>query len=87
MTTAVTSLCRKNPHAPCEEQMPYWIEIQLVDEQGAPVANMPWTAESSHPISGSADEFPYSGKSDAEGLIRIDMRPGTTFYRRTYAIN
>ncbi|EKS6303384.1 MULTISPECIES: lipase family protein [Enterobacter] len=76
MTTAVTSLCRKNPHAPCEEQMPYWIEIQLVDEQGAPVANMPWTAESSHPISGSADEFSYSGKSDAEGLIRIDMRHG-----------
>ncbi|WP_370968241.1 lipase family protein [Enterobacter wuhouensis] len=76
MTTAVTSLCRKNPPAPCEEQMPYWVEIQLVDEQGAPVVNMPWTAESSHPISGPADEFTYSGQSDAEGLIRIDMRHG-----------
>ncbi|KQN58596.1 lipase family protein [Erwinia sp. Leaf53] len=76
MTTAVSSLYRKNPHAPCEEQMPYWVEFQLVDEQGDPVAKMPWTAESSHPVSGPVDDFTYSGQSDAEGLIRIDMPHG-----------
>lgn len=76
MTTAVSSLCRKNPHAPCEEQMPYWVEFQLVDEQGEPVANMPWTAESSHPVSGPVDNFTYTGQSDSDGLIRIDMPHG-----------
>ena len=76
MTTAVSSLCRKNPHAPCEEQMPYWVEFQLVDEQGAPVAKMPWTVESSHPVSGPVKEFNFSGQSDGEGLIRIDMPHG-----------
>lgn len=76
MTTAVSSLCRKNPHAPCEEQMPYWVEFQLVDEQGDPVANMPWIAESPHPVSGPVDNFTHSGQSDANGLIRIDMPHG-----------
>ncbi|WP_337009859.1 lipase family protein [Pantoea sp. AS142] len=76
MTTAVSSLCRKNPHAPCEEQMPYWVEFQLVDEQGDPVANMPWTVESSHPVSGPVEEFTHSGQSDANGLIHIDMPHG-----------
>ncbi|PWG70730.1 lipase [Enterobacter mori] len=76
MTKAVSSLCRKNPPAPCEEQMPYWVEIQLVDEQGAPVANMPWTTESSHPVSGPVDNFTYTGQSDSDGLIRIDMPHG-----------
>lgn len=76
MTTAVSSLCRKNPHAPCDEQMPYWVEFQLVDEQGDPVANMPWTAESSHPVSGQADDFTHTGQSDADGLIHIDMPHG-----------
>ncbi|HEJ0336427.1 TPA: lipase family protein [Klebsiella aerogenes] len=76
MTTAVSSLCRKNPHAPCEEQMPYWVEIQLVDEQNDPVANMPWTVESAHPVSGLVEGFTYSGHSDADGLIRVDMPHG-----------
>ncbi|XUA17684.1 lipase family protein [Citrobacter sp. OP27] len=76
MTTAVSSLYRKNPHAPCDEQMPYWVEFQLVDEQGDPVANMPWTAESSHPVSGQAEDFTHTGQSDADGLIHIDMPHG-----------
>lgn len=76
MTTAVSSLCRKNPHAPCEEQMPYWVEFQLVDEQGDPVANMPWIVESAHPVSGPVEGFTYSGQSDADGLIRVDMPHG-----------
>lgn len=76
MTTAVSSLCRKNPHAPCDEQMPYWVEFQLVDEQGEPVANMPWNVESAHPVSGPVEGFTYSGQSDADGLIRVDMPHG-----------
>lgn len=76
MTTAVSSLCRKNPHAPCDEQMPYWVEFQLVDEKGDPVANMLWIAESSHPVSGPADNFTHSGQSDEDGLIHIDMPHG-----------
>ncbi|MFY7114947.1 hypothetical protein [Enterobacter cloacae complex sp. SHL020] len=76
MTTAVSSLCRKNPHAPCDEQMPYWVEFQLVDEQGDAVAYMPWTVEIAHPVSGPVDNFTHSGQSDANGLIRIDMPHG-----------
>ncbi|MFZ5337196.1 hypothetical protein ACOY9O_09820, partial [Enterobacter asburiae] len=76
MTTAVSSLCRKNPHAPCDEQMPYWVEFQLVDEQGDAVAYMPWTVESAHPVSGPVEGFTYSGQSDADGLIRVDMPHG-----------
>ncbi|WP_432372760.1 lipase family protein [Pantoea allii] len=76
MTTAVSSLCRKNPHAPCDEQMPYWVDFQLVDEQGEPVANMPWNVESAHPVSGPVEGFTYSGQSDADGLIRVDMPHG-----------
>lgn len=76
MTTAISSLCRKNPHAPCDEQMPYWVEFQLVDEQGEPVANMPWNVESAHPASGPVEGFTYSGQSDADGLIRVDMPHG-----------
>lgn len=76
MTTAVSSLCRKNPRAPCDEQMPYWVEFQLVDEQGDPVANMPWTVESAHPVSGPVEGFTDSGQSDADGLIHIDMPHG-----------
>lgn len=76
MTTAVSSLCRKNPHAPCEEQMPYWVEFQLVDEQNDPVANMPCTVESFHPVSGPVDNYTYTGQSDADGLIRINMPHG-----------
>jgi hypothetical protein len=76
MTTAVSSLCRKNPHAPCEEQKPYRVEFQLVDEQGDAVAYMPWTVESAHPVSGPVEGFTYSGQSDADGLIRVDMPHG-----------
>jgi len=56
--------------------MPYWVEFQLVDEQNEPVANMPWTVESAHPVSGLVEGFTYSGHSDADGLIRVDMPHG-----------
>jgi len=72
----VTSVTHTNVDVMVGKQKPYWVEIQLVDEQGEPVSNMPWKAESSHPVSGIAQEFIYSGQSDADGLIRIDMRHG-----------
>ncbi|EQA1621858.1 hypothetical protein V5K00_RS06845, partial [Enterobacter asburiae] len=59
-----------------DEQMPYWVEFQLVDEQGDAVAYMPWTVESAHPVSGPVEGFTYSGQSDADGLIRVDMPHG-----------
>ena len=78
MTTnsLVTSVTHSNADVMAGKQKNYWVEIQLVDEQGEPVANMPWTAESTHPVSGPVENFTYSGQSNTEGLIRIDMRHG-----------
>ena len=72
----VTSVTHTKAKATAGRQKPYWVEIQLVDEQGDPVANMPWVAESSHPVSGPVDNFTYTGQSDSDGLIRIDMPHG-----------
>ena len=72
----VTSITHSNADVMTGKQKPYWIEIQLLDEQGEPVANMPWTVESAHPVSGVVEEFTYSGQSDADGLIRVDMPHG-----------
>lgn len=73
MVTAVSSGKRKYPNSPSADGLPYWIKIQLVDEQGEPVANMPWKAESHHPDTGRADKYTYTGQSDSDGHIRIDM--------------
>lgn len=72
----VTSITHSNADVMAGKQKPYWVEFQLADEQGDPVANMPWTAESSHPVSGPVKEFTHSGQSDADGIIRIDMPHG-----------
>lgn len=72
----VTSITHSNADVMAGKQKPYWVEIQLVDEQGGPVANMPWTVESAHPVSGPVEGFTYSGQSDADGLIRVDMPHG-----------
>lgn len=72
----VTSITHSNADVMAGKQKPYWVEIQLVDEQGDPVADMPWAAESSDPVTGPVDKFTYSGQSDAEGLIRINMKHG-----------
>ncbi|MGJ7517206.1 lipase family protein [Pseudomonas baetica] len=52
------------------KQKRYWIEFQLLDEQGEPLANMPWRAVNQATRDGFADE--YVGVSDAQGVIRID---------------
>ena len=72
----VTSITHSNADVMAGKQKPYWVEFQLVDEQGDPVANMSWTAESAHPVSGPVEGFTYSGQSDADGLIRVDMPHG-----------
>lgn len=72
----VTSIGHSNVDVMAGKQTPYWVEFQLVDEQGDPVANMPWTVESAHPVSGPVEGFTYSGQSDADGLIRVDMPHG-----------
>ncbi|MEE6890383.1 lipase family protein [Escherichia coli] len=74
--TLVTSVTHTEEKATTGKQKPYWVEIQLVDEQGDPVANIPWRAESSHPVSGPVDNLTYTGQSEADGLIRIDMPHG-----------
>ncbi|EFB2830829.1 MULTISPECIES: lipase family protein [Escherichia] len=74
--TLVTSVTYTEEKATAGKQKPYWVEIQLVDEQGDPVANIPWRAESSHPVSGPVDNLTYTGQSEADGLIRIDMPHG-----------
>jgi len=72
----VTSVTHSNVDVMAGKQKPYWVEFQLVDEQGESVANIPWVAESTHPVSGPVDNFTYSGQSDANGLIRINMPHG-----------
>lgn len=72
---AITSPKPKFPDAHAQEQEPYWVEIQLVDEEGKAVANMPWQAENSATPGGYEKEL--KGKSDANGLIRIEPRYGS----------
>ena len=75
-SSLVTSVTHTEAKATAGKQKPYWVEFQLVDEQNEPVANMPWTVESAHPVSGPVEGFTYSGQSDADGLIRVDMPHG-----------
>ncbi len=72
----VTSVTHTEEKATTGKQKPYWVEFQLVDEQGDPVANMPWKAESIYPVSWPVDNFRYTGQSNADGLIRINMPHG-----------
>ncbi len=75
-SSLVTSVTHTEAKVTAGKQKPYWVEFQLVDEQNEPVANMPWTMESAHPVSGPVDNFTYTGQSDSDGLIRIDMPHG-----------
>lgn len=72
----VTSVTHSRADAMTGKQKNYWVEIQLVDEQNIAVGNIPWKAESHHPTDGRIDQFTYSGQSNNEGLIRIDMVHG-----------
>lgn len=52
------------------KQILEWVEFQLLDEQGEPLANMPYRAVNEATRDGFADE--YVGISDDQGVIRID---------------
>ncbi len=76
MTTSFTAVKRRLPNAPAGKQLPFWVEVQLVDEANVAVAGIPWTLESHHPHDGHIEEFTHSGVSDSTGLIRVDMPHG-----------
>lgn len=48
----------------------HWIEFKLLDEQGEPLANMPYRATNEATCTNYVPE--YTGQSDAEGVIRIE---------------
>lgn len=54
----------------CGPQKKNWIEYQLLDEQGEPVADIPYRAVNEATRTEYVSE--YTGQSDAEGLIRIE---------------
>jgi hypothetical protein len=54
----------------CGKQKDYWVEFQLLDELGEPVANMPYRAINEATRTGYVAE--YAGQSDAQGVIRLD---------------
>ncbi|WP_339418696.1 MULTISPECIES: lipase family protein [unclassified Pseudomonas] len=52
------------------KQKQHWVEFQLLDEQGDPLANMPYRAVNDATRAACAPEC--AGQSDAQGVIRID---------------
>ncbi|QIT27724.1 lipase family protein [Raoultella terrigena] len=69
MSTATTSLECKYPDAWTGKQKKYWVEIQLLDEREDHIPNMPYVAENAATRSQCVS---YTGKSDANGIIRIE---------------
>ncbi|POF44301.1 Pdl protein [Pseudomonas laurylsulfativorans] len=53
----------------CGKQKMHWIEFQLLDEQGEPLANLPFRALNEATRSDFIPE--YRGRTDAEGVIRL----------------
>lgn len=53
-----------------KKQKQHWVEFQLLDEQGDPLANMPYRAVNDATRAACAPE--YAGQSDAQGVIRLD---------------
>jgi hypothetical protein len=51
-------------------QKKHWVEFQLVDELGNPLANLPWRAVNQAVRDGCVPE--YTGITDAEGVIRLE---------------
>ncbi|WP_456291484.1 lipase family protein [Pseudomonas sp. AK106] len=51
-------------------QKTHWVEFQLVDERGEPLANLPWRATNQAVRDGCVAE--YSGSTDAQGVIRLE---------------
>lgn len=51
-------------------QKKHWVEFQLVDEMGEPLADLPWRAINQAVRDGCVPE--YSGVTDAQGVIRLE---------------
>jgi pimeloyl-ACP methyl ester carboxylesterase len=51
-------------------QKTHWVEFQLVDELGEPLANLPWRAINQAVRDGCVAE--YSGSTDAQGVVRLE---------------
>jgi len=54
----------------CGKQKTHWLEFQLLDERGEPLANMPYRAENDATRAACAPV--YTGSSDAQGVIRLE---------------
>ncbi len=52
------------------KQKTHWIEFQLLDEQGVPLVNMPYTATNEATRCGLVPVF--TGRTDVDGIIRLD---------------
>jgi len=52
------------------KQIQHWVEFQLLDERGQPLANLPYRAVNEASRGGFVPEF--VGYSDAEGVIRLE---------------
>ena len=52
------------------KQKQHWIEFQLIDEQGEPLANMPYKAVNDATRAGCVPVF--TGQSDEQGVIRLE---------------
>ena len=51
-------------------QKTHWIEFQLLDELGAPLANLPWRMTNEAVRTGCISA--YQGQTDAQGVIRLE---------------
>ncbi|EOC5808351.1 lipase family protein [Cronobacter turicensis] len=80
MSESRTSAVGTFGKAQAPAQKKCWIEIQLTDENGNAVANMPWRGENE----ATRDKVikPYSGVTDSEGILRIDdlLHPDLTLF-------
>ena len=54
----------------CGKQIQHWVEFQLLDELGQPLANLPYRAANEAARGGYVPEF--AGYTDAEGVIRLE---------------
>lgn len=80
MSESRTSAVGTYGKAQAPAQRKCWIEVQLVDENGNAVANMPWRGENE----ATRDKVikPYSGVTDSDGILRIDdlLHPDLTLF-------
>ncbi|WP_268799176.1 lipase family protein [Pseudomonas huanghezhanensis] len=65
-----TDTINPNQDVYCRPQKMQWVEFQLLDERGEPLANMPYRATSKATRINYVPEF--SGVSDAQGVIRLE---------------